>query len=224
MAICVEYTDSDTDCYTYAESDTYSNRHHDPNPNANADDHTYSNCNKDPTTHVYSEGYQNADTDNHSYTIRNDMKMTDVMDSRRMVLAAMMPTIAAVILILAAGALFAQSPQDWPGERIPLSAVAWALTGMAIAVVAEAGGCWWLLRQYVATLDRAKEREEQLVEKLKDAEQRHAQEISDTIREVMPLTIKLTEFIPTQQKLIQSIADLVQELGKRRQEGEGRRS
>ena len=224
MAICVEYTNSDTHCYTYTGPDTYSNRHQDPNPDPNADDHAYSNCDKDPTADLHSEGYQNADTDDHGYTIRNDMKMTDVMDRRRIVLAAMMPTIAAAILILAAGALFAQSPQDWPGERIPLSAVAWALTGMAIAVVAEAGGCWWLLRQYVATLDRAKEREEQLVGEMKDAEQRHAQEISDTIREVMPLTIKLTEFIPTQQKLIQSIADLVQELGKRRQEGEGRRS
>lgn len=147
-----------------------------------------------------------------------------MLDRRSIVLAAIMPTVAAVIMVLVGGTIFAQQPAEGiTGETISISAVTRAFTAMSGAVVACAVGCWWLLKKLISVVEHAKEREECLIAEAKAAEQRHAQEISDTIREVMPLTIKLTEFIPTQQKLTQAVMELAQALG-RKQDGEARRS
>lgn len=150
------------------------------------------------------------------------MKVFD--NSRGMAVAAMMPFVAAAVLLLTAGAIYAQQGGGHAAAQFPIGYIAAGFTAMGTAVAACAGGCWWLLKQYVATLNHAKEREEQLVREMKEAEERHALDISDTIREVMPLVMKLTEYIPTQQKLTASIMELVQELGRRRHDGEARRS
>jgi len=140
-----------------------------------------------------------------------------------MVFSAIVTTVASVLMLLAAVPLFAQQSQDWPGERIPLSAVAWALSCMGVAVLGEAGAIWWLIKQFLKTQESSRSREECLMAEARAAETRYAQEISDTIREVMPLTTKLAEYIPGQQQLTQSIMQLVQEL-QRKQDGEARRS
>lgn len=144
-------------------------------------------------------------------------------DLRKMLLAATMPAVAAVILLLTAGVIFAQQAGEHGSAQIPIAYIAAACTAMGTACATCAGGCWWLLKRHAATLEKAKEREEYLVDEMKEEEKRHAQELSDAIREVMPPMIKLTELVPTQQKLIQTLTDLVQELSKRRLEGEVRR-
>lgn len=135
-----------------------------------------------------------------------------MLDRGSMVFSAIATTIASLLMMLAAAPLFAQQGQDWPGERIPLSAVAWALSCMGVAVLGEAGAIWWLIKQFLKAQDATRKREECLTAEAREAEARYAQEISDTIREVMPLTIKLTDYIPVQQKLTQALMDLASAL------------
>lgn len=203
-AVAVDVADNDAysngDSYGHADDDTNGHTDSDDHATTDADAAADTDTDSRPDEHAEIHASPDTDTDKDPETDCDAMKRTTVRMKIQMrgLYAAVIATTAAAGALMFSGIALSAEQVSGSGEYIPLSLFMWVVSPLATATAACAVSCWWLMKQLMAVMRESRKNEV-------DA----AREVADTVREVMPLTEKLTELLPSMQDLVKALMQIV---------------